>query len=120
MHDRIERIRELDAEVLFIAYDDQGALRDKLLSGLDLAFPFGIDRDRASYRRWGLRRAPWWRIWLDPAVWASYAYLLAGGERFRGSGLDPLQLGVTSSSHPTGRSPTLDRRSATTGRLWAS
>jgi len=93
MHDRIERLQELDADVLIIAYDDQAELRDKLLSGLDLAFPIGIDRDRAAYRRWGLRRARWWRIWLDPAVWASYASLVAGGERFRGTGNDPLQLG---------------------------
>jgi peroxiredoxin len=93
MHDRIERIRELDAEVLVIAHDDPADLRDKLLAGLDLPFPLGIDRDRAAYRSWGLRRAPWWRIWLDPAVWASYAHLITGGERFRGMGVDALQLG---------------------------
>ena len=93
MHDRIGRIRELDADVLVVAYDHEGALHDKLLSGLDLAFPLGIDPDREAYRRWGLSRALWWRIWLDPAVWSTYARLMVGGSRFRGLGVDPLQLG---------------------------
>jgi len=46
-----------------------------------------------SYGGWGLHRAPWWKIWLDPSVWKQYAKLLTSGERIRGSGADPYQLG---------------------------
>ncbi|MEX2465438.1 MAG: AhpC/TSA family protein, partial [Gemmatimonadota bacterium] len=93
MHDRKDRIEELGADVVFVAFDEPEALRSKLTEGIDLAFPLGFDPERVSYRRWGLQRAPWWKIWLDPKVWKTYAQLLASGQRLRGGGADPLQLG---------------------------
>lgn len=93
MQDRREQIAALGAGVVFVAFDEPEQLRGKLLAGIDLVFPLGIDRDREAYRRWGLRRAAAWRIWLDPAVWRQYLKLLRSGERLRGSGEDTLQLG---------------------------
>lgn len=93
MHERKDRIAELGADVIFVACDEPGELRAKLVADVDLAFPVGYDPGRASYDAWGLERAPWWRIWLDPAVWLRYARLLLSGERLRGGGADVLQLG---------------------------
>lgn len=93
MQERRERIAELGATVLFVACDEPGDIEAKLLVGIDLAFPLGVDPLRVSYDAWGLGRAPWWRILLDPSVWVRYARLIAGGERLRGRGADPLQMG---------------------------
>jgi hypothetical protein len=93
MHDRRERIAELGADVLFVACDRPAELRAKLLAGIDLKFPLGFDPDPVSYRNWGLERAQWWKIWLDPTVWSQYARLVLSGERIRGGGADTLQLG---------------------------
>lgn len=93
MQARREQIAALGAGVVFVGFDDAEQLRSKLLAGIDLVFPLGIDRDRAAYDRWGLRRAPAWKIWLDPAVWRQYLKLVRSGERLRGSGEDTLQLG---------------------------
>lgn len=93
MQARREQIAALGAGVVFVAFDDAEQLRRKLLAGIDLVFPLGIDREREAYGGWGLRRAPAWKIWLDPAVWRQYLKLLGSGERLRGSGEDTLQLG---------------------------
>ena len=93
MHERRDRIDELGATVLFVACDDEEEVEAKLVHGIELAFPIGIDPGRVAYRAWSLGRAPWWRILLDPSVWTRYARLLAAGERFRGRGADPLQMG---------------------------
>ena len=93
VHDRRERIEALGADVVFVAFDEPEALRTKLTAGVDLAFPVAYDPERGSYREWGLGRAPWWKIWLDPKVWTAYARLIASGQRMRGGGSDPLQLG---------------------------
>lgn len=93
MHDRKDRIEELGADVVFVAFDEPDELRAKLVAGVDLAFPLAYDPARESYGRWGLQRSPWWKIWLDPGVWKAYARLLASGERLRGGGTDALQLG---------------------------
>lgn len=93
MHARKDRIEAVGADVLFVAFDEPDQLRTKLTAGVDLAFPFAYDPSRESYRAWGLGRAPWWKIWLDPNVWRTYARLLAAGERLRGGGADALQLG---------------------------
>lgn len=79
--------------MLFIACDEPEQIEAKLLEGVDLAFPLGIDPRRESYEAWGLERAPWWKLVLDPAVWMGYARALASGQRFRGRGADPLQMG---------------------------
>lgn len=93
MQDQERRITELGAQVVFVAFDEPEALRSQLLEGVELAFPFLVDRERRAYRAWGMERAPWWRIWLDPKVWWQYARLLASGEALREGGADPLQLG---------------------------
>lgn len=93
MQERRERIAQLGAMVLFVAFDEPEEIRAMLLAGVDLVFPIGVDSHRTSYDAWGLRRAPWWRIWLDPTVWVRYARLLTAGERLRGRGADTLQMG---------------------------
>lgn len=93
MHDRKDRIAELGADVVFVAFDEPEELRAKLVAGVALAFPVAYDTERESYRAWGLPRASWWRIWLDPKVWVTYARLLVSGQRLRGGGKDALQLG---------------------------
>lgn len=93
MHDRKDGIAELGVDVIFVACDEPTELRAKLVADVDLAFPVAYDPERGSYEAWGLQRASWWRIWLDPAVWLRYAGLLLSGERLRGGGEDILQLG---------------------------
>lgn len=93
VQDRRERIERAGASVLFVAFDEPELLRRSLLVDLDLVFPMLVDRDRAAYRAWGLRRASVAGVWLDPRVWWRYASLLAGGERLRRFGTDTLQLG---------------------------
>lgn len=90
---RRDRIGAIPAEVLLVAFDEPELLRQTLLRDLDCPYPVLVDRDGASYRRWGLGRAPVSRIWLDPRVWLAYARLIAGGERPRALGRDTLQLG---------------------------
>jgi hypothetical protein len=94
VRDRAERLAAAGAAVLVVVHDDPDRVRAQLLAGLgDLPFPVLVDLPRRSYRGWGLRRAPWWRVWLDPQVWRRYAGLLLAGERIRGAGRDTLQLG---------------------------
>ena len=50
-----------------------GGYEPRALRGPFVAF----DSGRASYRKRGLGRAPWWKIWLDQIVWVNYARLLA-------------------------------------------
>lgn len=83
----------MDARALFVVHDEPARIRRQLLAGLEVPFPVLIDRDRSAYARWGMGRASWGRIWLDPVVWRSYVTLLRSGERFRGSGTEVLQLG---------------------------
>lgn len=99
----------MGAQALFVVHDEAEQVRDVLLAGIDaMPFPVLVDELRAAYRAWGLGRAPWWRVWLDPAVWAQYAALLRGGARLRGAGRDTLQLGGDYSRHngPTASCPT--------------
>lgn len=87
------RLDAARATAVFVVHDDPAAVRDVLLSGLDVPFPLAVDADLAAYRAWGLGRLPWASVWLDPKVYAQYARLLAGGERVRGRGRDLLQMG---------------------------
>lgn len=93
VHQREDRLRRAGAGALFVTFDHPSRVRSLLLGSLEPRFPILIDEDRASYARWGLGRAPWWRILLDPSVWWRYAWLMAGGMALRGSGRDLLQLG---------------------------
>jgi hypothetical protein len=89
-----DRLEAAGAAALFIVHDDPQRIREILLRDIGpVAFPILIDRRRRAYALWGLRRAPWWRVWLDPNVWKQYATLLRAGNRLRGTGRDTLQLG---------------------------
>lgn len=90
---RRDRISRAGGEVVFVVHDDPDDVRSILLDGLDVPYPVVYDLERHAYGAWGLQRAPWWRIWLDPSVWTQYASLLLGGEHIRGSGRDLRQLG---------------------------
>jgi peroxiredoxin len=93
MHARRDRLDALGAEVVFLAFDTPEAIRGNMVAGVELAYPVIADPERVAYRAWGLERAPWWKIWLDPKVWVQYARLLLGGERIGEPGQDLLQLG---------------------------
>lgn len=88
-----DRLAAAGAGAVFVVHDEPQLVKRLLLAGLDVPFPVAVDLDRTAYRAWGLRRAPWARVWLDPKVYARYAVLLLGGERLRGAGRDLLQLG---------------------------
>lgn len=84
------------AAALFVVFDAPEHIRDGMLEGLDpdtLPFPVLVDRDRHTYAAWGLRRARWWTIWLDPRVYVRYLQLWRSGERLKAGGDDVLQLG---------------------------
>lgn len=98
-HDRLSR---LGATAAFIAFDRPELLRRTMLRDVDSPFPVLVDSSRATYRTWGLQRASFARVWLDPAVWARYARLIAGGDRVRGLGSDTRQLGGDFIVNPTG------------------
>lgn len=93
MHDRRDRIDELGARVVFVAFDLPEALRSGLLADVELVFPVAADEARTTYEAWGLGRASSSDIWLDPKVWWQYLKLLMSGEQLRSGGDDPLQLG---------------------------
>ena len=87
------RLDEIGASAVFVTFDDPVAVRSGLLAGLEVPYPVLVDRERESYRAWGLRRSSVAGIWLDPRVWARYATLILRGERMRRFGSDTLQLG---------------------------
>lgn len=60
---------------------------------LQLDIPLFGDPGRASYAAFGFGRGSVRRVWLDPRVWASYAGLLARGQRPGVNRQDKLQLG---------------------------
>jgi hypothetical protein len=96
VRDRWERWAAADAAALFVVFDEADLVRRRMLAGVDvegLPFDVLVDRDRSAYARWGLSRARWWTIWLDPAVYARYWRLLRAGERLQAGGVDVLQLG---------------------------
>lgn len=93
MCDRADRLDQLGAEAVFVVHDDAESVRGQLLDGLDVPFPVLLDEQRGAYTAWGLTRASWAGIWLDPGVWRAYARLLRSGERLRSAGRDTRQLG---------------------------
>ena len=94
VRDRYDRWLGAGASACFVVFDDPALVRRTMLHGLDdLPFPVLVDRDRESYARWGLARAPWWKIWLDGNVYKVYGQLLRAGERLSVGGVDVLQLG---------------------------
>ena len=69
---RRERIEDAGATVLFVAFDDVELLRGSLLRGIEPSFPVLVDRERHTYRGWGLRRSSVAGVWLDPRVWCRF------------------------------------------------
>jgi AhpC/TSA antioxidant enzyme len=92
LHHR-DRIERAGGTAVFVVHDSPARVRAGLLAGLDLPWPVLVDLDRVAYRAWGLRRASFRTVWLDPRVWARYGLLLLGGQRLRRLGSDTLQLG---------------------------
>ena len=96
VRDRWERWDAIDAAALFVVFDEPDLVHRSMLADLDvdaLPFPVLVDRERSAYARWGLTRAPWHTVWLDPAVYRTYWRLLRSGDRLRAGGRDTLQLG---------------------------
>lgn len=94
---RREALEEIGATAVFVSFDTPERLREGILDGLDaplpLPFPIVVDEERDCYERWGLKRARWHEVWLDPGVWKQYARLLLRGESLRRGGRDTQQLG---------------------------
>jgi hypothetical protein len=89
-----DRLERAGAAALVVVHDQPDRIRRTLLADIDDVWvPVLVDVERRAYAAWGLGRAPWWRVWLDPAVWVRYAALVRQGHRLRGSGADTLQLG---------------------------
>ena len=88
-----KRLDDAGATALFVVHDEPESVRSRMLADLDVGYPVLVDRERSAYQRWGLGRAPFWTVYLDPKVWRQYARLLRGGEQWRGAGRDTLQLG---------------------------
>lgn len=97
------RIEALGAAVLAVVHDEPERVHGSLLAGLDVPFPVLVDRERAAYRAWGLGRASFARIWLDPRVWARYARGALETGRPGRLGVDTLQLGGDFVVDPAGR-----------------
>jgi hypothetical protein len=90
---RAQRITQGGAQAVFVLHDEPQLVRNSMLTGLDVPFPVLIDLERAAYRAWGLARAPWWSVYLDPKVIRHYVQSLRSGERLRSRGRDTLQMG---------------------------
>lgn len=88
-----DRLDHAGGTAVFVVHDHPDLVRTTMLSGISCPFPVLLDDDREAYRTWGLPRASFARVWLDPYVWRQYAQLLTAGERLRGLGRDPRQLG---------------------------
>ncbi|CAN5438217.1 hypothetical protein BH23ACT9_BH23ACT9_34780 [soil metagenome] len=78
---------------VFVVFDEPDTIRRMMLKDVDSPFPVLVDTERVAYRAWGLRRASFREIWLDPNVWRTYGKLLRAGERFSGLGADVRQFG---------------------------
>lgn len=96
VRDGWHRWEDIGAVARFVVFDEPDLVRRTLLRDIDveaLPFPVLVDRERTTYRDWGLVRARWWGIWLDPNVYKVYWRLLRSGERLNVAGVDVLQLG---------------------------
>jgi peroxiredoxin len=87
------RLDRAGGTAVVVVHDPPDVVRSTMLSDISCPFPVLVDEERQAYRAWGLPRASFARIWLDPNVWRQYARLLSAGERLRGLGRDPRQLG---------------------------
>lgn len=99
---RQDRLEDLNASAVFVAHDDPELLRRTMLRDVSSPFPVLVDQPRDAYHRWGLQRASFARVWLDPQVWRRYADLILSGERPRALGRDTRQLGGDFVLNPDG------------------
>ena len=90
---RSDRLGKHGALAVFVSFDEPASVRRLLLTDIRCPWPLLIDTDREAYRAWGLRRASFRQLWMDPNLYRQYTRLLRGGERIRGSGSDTRQLG---------------------------
>lgn len=89
MRDRLDDLGDTAvAVVTFAAVERLAAHREHL----DLPFPLLADPQRVVYGRFGLDRAPLWRIY-NPGTLRLYGRLLARGRRLRRPVDDTRQLG---------------------------
>lgn len=58
----MQQLAEPDVPVLAAGFDPAPALAE-VATAIGRRGRFLADTDRAVYRRLGLRRAPWWRVW---------------------------------------------------------
>lgn len=93
VRDRSDRLDAVGGRAVFVVHDEPDRIRESMLAGLDVDFPVLVDTDRRAYRAWGLGRAKWSTVYLDPKVWRSYARKLLSGQRLPKGGRDTLQLG---------------------------
>lgn len=99
MRDRVDDLG--DTTVAAIAFADTGRLAAHR-EHLDLPFPLLADPERAVYRRFGLERAPLWRVY-NPGTLRLYGRLLRRGRRLRRPMDDTRQLGGDFVIDATGR-----------------
>ena len=92
LHHR-DRVERTGGAAVFVVHDPPERVRSGLLRDLDVPWPVLVDLDRVAYRAWGLRRAAFRTVWLDPRVWGRYVRLLLDGQRLQRLGRDSLQLG---------------------------
>ena len=88
-----DRIAQLGAGVLLIAYDQPSLLSAKILRGLEVPYELLVDIEKRTYRQWGMGRTTPLKSFLPPSLAWRYLKLLARGERFLGIAPDMLQLG---------------------------
>lgn len=89
MRDRLDDLG--DAAIAAVTFADPRRLAAHR-EHLDLPFPLLADPQRMLYRRFGLDRAPLWRIY-NPGTLRLYGQLLARGRRLRRPVDDTRQLG---------------------------
>jgi hypothetical protein len=95
VRDTWDRWEAIGAAAVFVVFDDPELIRRTMLVDLDVeALPFDVlvDRSRETYARWGLDRASWSTIWLDPNIYAIYWRMLRAGHRLPAAGTDVRQL----------------------------
>jgi hypothetical protein len=91
--EQLDRIEALGGSVVVVVYDAPARVRAGLLQGLEVTVPVLVDAQRVAYRAWGLERAGFARIWLDPSVWGRYARVALHERRLPRLGTDTRQLG---------------------------
>ena len=93
MFEKKKEIADLGAKVLLVAYDEPSLLDAKLLFNLDKPFPILLDREKETYKAWGMGRTTIFSSMLSPKLTFRYIKLLLKGEKFLGFAPDMYQLG---------------------------